>query len=117
MVSLKSIQMEPQRLSATIFLPTPKPIIVFTNKGLKEWEELFQEMMDNSIISSEKHDYDQCYSTLKWARFCNATSLTLRVSRDHDGHTVEIQFFFTNYNHLSLFFNELEKVLQAITLH
>ena len=117
MVSLNKVQMRPQLLSATIVFPTPKPIILFTDKGLKEWEELFREMMDNSSDISEKHDYDQCYSALKWARFCNATSLDLRIGKSLDGHTVEINFFFSCYKHLSLFFNEVEKVLEAITLY
>ena len=117
MVSLDLIQMQPSKLSATIIFPTPKPVVIFTDKSIMEWEELFKELMDNSSNLTEKHDYDQCYSTLKWARFCNANNIALRVGRNANGHTVEIKFFFTSYNHLSLFFNELNKVLEGIMLY
>lgn len=109
--------MEPRRLSATIVFPTPKPVVIFTDKGIKEWEEIFKTMMDESSDLTEKHDYDQCYSTLRWAGFCNSTGLSLRVGKNESGHTVEIKFFFTSYNHLRLFFNELSNVLEGIMLN
>ena len=107
------MQTYPNELSSTIIFPTPKPMIIYTGKSVKEWEEMFKAMMDESNNIAEKHDYDQCYSTLRWAHFCDATSLSLRVGKHLDNYTVEIKFFFADYNHLKLFFNELYKVLEG----
>lgn len=113
MVSLKSMEMSPSQLCSKISFPTPKPMVLYSDNSVTKWVERFKILLDESDDNIEKHDYDQCYSALKWAHFCNVTNLSLRVGKHFGTYTIEIKFFFDDYNHLRLFFNELYKVLEG----
>lgn len=114
MVSLIVLETNATNLSAKIALPTPKPVIIFTGMKIQEWEKFFEEETDKTSIHTEKYDYDQCRATLRWAQFCGAKSISLRVGKNSTGSTVEISFCFDSENDFNLFVNELDEMVEYI---
>ena len=81
---------------------------------INEWEKFFKEETDKTSIYTEKYDYDQCRAALRWAQFCGAKSISLRVGKNSTGLTVEINFCFASENDFNLFVNELDEMVEYI---
>lgn len=96
MARIRIIEPKAVSYSITIAVPMSKPIVVFANKDIYNWETSFINLRDKTEVITEKKDYDRCRATLKWAATCGASLVKVANCDDAFGKTVEFTFAFAD---------------------
>ena len=106
---------EPQAVSYSIAIAVPisKPIVVFNDKNISDWEKIFITMRDNVDISNRKIEYDVCRAILRWASDCNAYMVIVENSDDKSGHNVNFTFSFDNLDTMLHFSKNIKTAISG----
>lgn len=99
--------------SITISVPIYKPICIFANIDIHQWENIFIKLRDDTNEIEWKRDYDRCRATIKWAYTCGATLENVANLVDVDEYNVAFTFAFTHFKDMCEFYYNLTDSVNA----
>lgn len=109
----KSINvLEPTSFAITIEASMHKPLVLFKDRDIHQWETIFINLRDKEKHYAYKRNYDRCRALLKFAYSCWGSLKEVSNGRD----VIIFTFEFDSIEGLSTFEKEFKKAVEGATM-